>query len=169
MRWQLCVMKACANKRWRKLGVQLEKKRITSHNKCYNLKLVEAIIVFRQQLEREWIFDSFAQSAMMETAAAKNNRIQFLAGFKIWLSEKILSFNWFHITWFRYGQLLLSSSDPGISGVRFMGLSHWQSWDLTVVTLADDDIINSILTDCGNSGQHGNAIGATWWPNCLTF
>ena len=22
MRWQLCVMKACANKRWRKLGVQ---------------------------------------------------------------------------------------------------------------------------------------------------
>ena len=71
-------------------------------------------------------------------------------------------------------------SDPGKPGVRTLGPDVRQSlrptpfWDLTDVTLADEDT-NSILTDNANRAIQGNvamvanfannANGATWWPN----
>ena len=58
-------------------------------------------------------------------------------------------------------------SDPGKPGVRSMGpdVRQWVRqrgcWDLTDVTLADEDT-NSILTDNGNRAIQGNTA---WWSN----
>ena len=51
--------------------------------------------------------------------------------------------------------------DPRIPGVWSLGLdvfpslTHWTFWDLTDVTLADEDI-NSIVTDNANRAIQGN-------------